>query len=112
MKTQLNEIKRMQQLAGILKENEEENIVDFCNNHFEEIEQKFSEYTGTVIQKYTTYFTLFGFIISLVDTIYETVNYENFKIFEIKIRKSSKKYGKLQISISKNIKLKFFYHPI
>ena len=43
MKTQLNEIKRMQQLARLINENEEENIVDFCNNHFEEIEQKFGK---------------------------------------------------------------------
>jgi hypothetical protein len=41
MKKQLNEIKRMQQLAGILKENSEGSAVDFLNQHKEEIFDKF-----------------------------------------------------------------------
>jgi CheY-like chemotaxis protein len=44
-----------------------------------EIETKFSEHTGNLIQKYITWFTLFGLIISLIDTIYECINYEKLK---------------------------------
>ena len=40
----INEAKRMQQLAGILNEDNTRNdITDFCNTHFKELEEKFGK---------------------------------------------------------------------
>ena len=41
MKNQTNEIRRMQQLAGILKESVENSAVEFLNQHKEEIYDEF-----------------------------------------------------------------------
>jgi hypothetical protein len=43
MKTQINEIKRMQQLAGILNENQQNSITDFCNTNFRKLEKIFGK---------------------------------------------------------------------
>jgi len=42
MKTQLNEIKRMQQLAGILKENQEIDLFDIIDSNKNELAKKFN----------------------------------------------------------------------
>jgi len=42
MKTQLNEIKRMQQLAGLLKENQEIDLFDIIDSNKNELAKKFN----------------------------------------------------------------------